>query len=381
MTTNASANKETLFFDAPSYFDSMLTDIKHAKSTVDLEMYIFKNDSLGVKFADTLIDASKRGVKARILVDSVGSPLWGDKLTKRLEEAGIQTRVFHPLPWRFWQWSRSVVHASFISKALYLLQKINSRNHRKVCIIDNKTAYVGSQNIDKCHLTPELGGDGWRDTAVRIKDHHIKHLSDAYETAWQHKPVHERIREIFKHINTNPVFRLNNTRHRRRILYRNLLRRISQCKKRIWMTNAYFVPDNKLLRKLKDAAQRGIDVRILLPQKSDIFFIPWAATTFYRSLLNKGVKIFEYTPSILHAKTLILDDWMLVGSSNLNHRSLFHDLEVDVNIRLPESKNALVEQFKTDLTTTHEIFLKNLKKGPLYQRFICRIALYLKVLI
>src|SRR5207249_2714190 len=106
------------------------------------------------------------------------------------------------------------------------------------------------------------------------------------------------------------------------IYYKNLLRRLSRCEKRVWITNAYFIPDAFLMKKLQDAAKRGIDVRILLPRKSDIAIMPLASSMFYNRLLRSGVRIFEYLPKILHSKILIIDDWMLIGSSNLNHRSL-----------------------------------------------------------
>ena len=181
-------------------------------------------------------------------------------------------------------------------KAIYLMLKINSRNHRKVIIIDDAICFVGSFNISKCHLDKKHGGQCWRDTGVRIVGANLKDLTHAFETAWNHMKTKERIREIFKHVNQNPTFRLNTTRHRRRILHKNLLRRISRCKERIWITNAYFVPDNILLKKLRDAAQRGLDVRILLPQKSDVFVMPWASTAFYFNLLKSVLEFSNTSP-------------------------------------------------------------------------------------
>jgi cardiolipin synthase len=378
MSTKNSITTEQIISDTPSFFQYLLDDIATAKRSIDLETYIFDRDEIGQKVADELVRAAQRGINVRILVDGAGTPLWGSILTRNLENAGVQTRIFHPFPWRLWHWSRSVVRVSPLLKAIYLLLKINSRNHRKVCIIDDEIAYVGSLNISKSHLDKEQWGEYWRDIAVRLNGVDIRELKMAFDAAWHHMPIQERIREIFSYINKNPIFRLNNTRHRRRILYKNLLRRMNQCQHRIWITNAYFVPDNFLLKKLSDAAQRGIDVRILLPQKSDIFIMPWTSTTFYYNLLKSGVRIFEYLPSMLHAKSLILDDWVSVGSSNLNHRSLLHDLEVDVNIRLPESKKLIIEQFIADLARSKEIQINYWQQRPYYQRIIGRLLLYIK---
>lgn len=356
----------------------MLSDISQAKKSIDLETYIFNGDSLGDTVAEALIQAAKRNVSVRVHVDGAGTPVWGGNMTKRLERAGVETRIFHPFPWRMWHWSRSFVKLPKLLKAIYLLLKINSRNHRKVVIIDDNICYVGSFNISKCHLSKEQGGDYWRDTGVRITNAELTNLKQSFDAAWDHLPIQERLRSIFLYINKNPTFRLNNTRHRRRILHKNLLRRVGNAHKRIWITNAYFVPDNFLLKKLREAAELGIDVRILLPHKSDIFVMPWASTAFYFKLLKAGVRIFEYTNTILHAKTLIIDDWMTVGSSNLNQRSLLHDLEVDVNITSIESKKIIEQQFLIDLKTANEISLDNWQQRPWYQRFIGWLALYMK---
>jgi len=368
---------ENIFFDGTSYFQNLLECITNAQSTIDLETYMFAKDELGQQFIDELAGAAKRGVQVRVLVDSAGTPNWAGSFPQKLEKANVETRVFHPFPWRLWQWSRSVIRKSFLQKMVYLLLKINSRNHRKICIIDNNIAYIGSFNINKCHLNRENGGDGWRDTGICMTGE-MSALTSAFEAAWNHMPAQERLQQIFKHIAPNPIIRLNNTRHLRRVLYKSLLRRISKCKTRIWITNAYFVPDNFLLKKLREAAENGVDVRILLPWKSDVFIMPWASTTFYRSLLIAGVRIFEYLPSMLHAKSLILDQWISIGSSNLNYRSLLHDLEVDVNLRLPTSKQAMERQFLKDLTNSKEIILGQWKKRPLYQRIIGRLLLYVK---
>lgn len=376
--TSRQVTEEVLFFDGSSYFDSLLRDIAQAKHSIDLETYIFVPDSLGEKIAGALINAARNNIKVRVVVDSAGTPDWGGALTNKLEQAGVKTRVFHPFPWRFYQWSRAKIHKPTLLKAIYLLLKINSRNHRKICIIDNQIVYVGSFNISQCHLDTKQQGGNWRDTGVRLTGINISALRKAFIAVWNHMPVPERIKAIFKHVYANPIIRLNNTRHRRRVLYKNLLYKMGKCRQRIWITNAYFVPDNFLLKKLKQAAHRKVDVCVLLPKKSDVLFMPWASATFYAQLLKAGVRIFEYLPSVLHAKTAILDDWMIVGSSNLNHRSLLHDLEVDINVRMAQSKKMLEAQFLVDIKNAKEIYLHDWQQRPLYQRVFGRLLLYVK---
>ncbi len=370
---------EQIFANGKSHFAALLADIENAQLSIDLETYLFHNDHLGQRVAEALMQAAKRGVIVRVMVDGCGSPYWTTSFARKLERAGAFTKVFHPFPWQLWNWSRSVVRLPLVLKWIYFLLKANFRNHRKVCIIDKQIAYIGSFNISKCHLDRSDGGDGWRDTSVRLSQIDLTELNSAFDCAWEHRTIKERLREIFKHIRMDPAIRLNYSRHRRRILYKNLLRRIGQCTKRIWITNAYFVPDNFLLRRLKDAASRGVDVRILLPRKSDVLMMPWASCTFYYSLLKTGVRIFEYLPSMLHTKSLILDDWVLIGSSNLNHRSLLHDLEADIRITTPAAKENVIQYFLEDLKQTKEISLESWKgMRPARQRFLGRLVLYIK---
>lgn len=370
---------EQIFVSGTEHFNALIEDINKARHSVDLETYLFRHDHLGIRVANALSEAARRQVKVRVMVDGAGSPYWSTSFARKLENSGVATKVFHPFPWQLWNWSRSVVKLPLMLKWIYFLLKVNFRNHRKVCIIDNKVAYIGSLNVSKCHLDLSEGGDGWRDTSARLEHADLSELNKAFDAAWNHRTIKERLREAFAHIRRDPPIRLNYTRHRRRILYKNLLRRIAQCRNRIWITNAYFVPNNFLLRRLKEAASNGVDVRILLPQKSDILMMPWASSTFYYSLLATGVKIFEYLPSMLHAKTLILDDWVLVGSSNLNHRSLLHDLEADIKIHSKEARQYLVQRFLEDLQQSREISLDRWHiQRPIRQRILGRLVLYLK---
>lgn len=370
---------EAVFNNGSDYFNRMVHDIDQAQHCIDLETYIFSNDRTGLRIAQALYRASRRGVHVRVLVDGCGTPHWGVSLADIIEKCGGKSKVFHPFPWQIWNWSRSVVKAPSLLKAIYLVLTANTRNHRKVCLIDHCIAYTGSMNIHRSHLNYSDGGDAWRDTGIRLSSTDLSDLEAAFNSAWKHRSIKERIRTVFQHIKTNPTIRLNYNRHRRRILYKNLLRRISQCQQRIWITNAYFVPDTFLLKRLRDAARRGVDVRILLPRKSDHFIMPWASSAFYANLLKAGIRVFEYLPSVLHAKTLIIDDWILIGSSNLNHRSLLHDLEVDIHVETQSSKQILSEQFLADLNHSAEVSLNNWSlKRPWYQRLFGRIFLYVK---
>lgn len=368
---------EYILFDS-TYLTSLIKDINSAAQSIDFEVYIFEEDTIGAQVVNALCNAAKRGVQIRVLVDGIGTPLWGGEITKEMETAGIKTRVFHPLPWLVRNWNRSTHRTnSVIRKIYYLLVNINSRNHRKICIIDKKIVYVGSANITN-HLESNLGdNECWRENTIKLVGVPAYKLQFAFDKAWgTNISLKYRLKMNRYDQLDDARFRLNYSWRIRRKNYQLLLHRINSCKKRIWVTNAYFVPDDHLLRSIIAASKRGVDVRILLPHKSDVLIASMASFTFYLILIKHGISIYEYQPTMLHAKLLIIDDWYSIGSSNLNYRSLRHDLEVDVNVYEDNSKKVLEKQFLKDLETSKLIVMDDINN----QSFIKKILGYIVLL-
>ena len=371
--------KETIYADGDEFFSHLLKDIEQAKKCIYIETYIFKPDKLGKKVLNAIKEKASQGITIKLLIDGAGSPFFTTEISS-LKTTSIQTKIYHPFPWNFWQWSKSVVKLPLILKWIYLLLNIPRRNHRKSYIIDKKIAYLGSFNVSLDHISQEHGGKGWRDTGIRLENTDLSELISAFNSCWHHRSIQEYVRETFLHVRKDPVIRLNNTRYRRRLLYRQLLKKIKLAKNKIWITNAYFIPENRILKRLKEAALRGINVNILIPRKGDTFIpIPWATALFYNSLLNSGIKIYEYLPSMLHAKSIIIDNWSTVGSSNLDYLSIFNNLEVDVRLSHKNSYEKVNQLFLQDLNKSQELTLKTWKvHHPWYKRFIGRIILYFK---
>jgi cardiolipin synthase len=371
MSDPPSKISEMVYAEANEYFLALLQDIARASASIDLETYIFDFDSLGEQVTEQLAAASRRGVAVRLMVDGVGSASWNGSMTRQLEQAGIQVRIFHPLPWKIslLKWARPQL--SSLAKLQFLWGGIMRRNHRKTCLIDGRIAWIGSFNVSGKHLPKAQGGEDWRDTAVRLEGINIDELQQAYNSAWVDDSARFP-RKIFSMLH----FRLNYIRRRR--LRRDLLRRIAQCHSRIWITTAYFVPNLSLLRYLKKAARNNVDVKLLLASSSDMFFMPWASASFYKKLLTAGIHIFEYKERILHAKVMILDDWITVGSSNLDYLSFFRNFEADVVLILPESKLTIEKQFLDDISHSQEIFLQDLHKIAWWKKLLIRLLLYLK---
>lgn len=363
-----------IILDGRNFSAELIADIDNATKTIDLETYIYQNDSFGEKVANAIIRAVKRGVKVRLLVDGIGTP-WSNYIAE-MEKCGVNIHIFHPFPLSLWQLKRNNKRTSILRKILYFFQKINIRNHRKTCIIDDKIAYIGSINIMQSQLDQKNGGEEWLDVSVKVTNIELDDLQEVFDAAWESKEIN-RITLCKAH--TNPIFRLNNTRHQRRVLYRSFLKQIKEAKERIWLISAYFNPDIRLMNALEHAALKGIDVKILLPHKSDLKIMPSLAITFYKSLLRSNVKIYEYIPSILHAKVIIIDSWYCVGTSNLNHRSLLHDLEVDINIQTFEAKEIINHQFVQNLNLSKTITLSDVAKAPWYKVLLGKLLLLIRI--
>lgn len=370
ITENNVNHQEAILVNG-EYFTSLLADIQQAKHSIDFEVYIFSHDTAGNMLADALCSASQRGVKIRVLVDGIGTPDWGNEMTLKMEQSGVETRVYHPLPWVLHHWQRHPFKAgSFFWKLYHLVENINLRNHRKTCVIDNSIAYVGSANITD-HLLSNH--DIWRETSVRMTNANYQILQYAFDKAWGDKKA--------KKIDGISMFRMNYNWKLRRIYYKSLLAGIAACTSRVWVTNAYFSPDDHILNRLIKAKKSGVDVKILLPHLSDVMISSLAAKTFYRVLLKHEIEIYEYLPTVLHAKSLILDDWNIVGSSNLNYRSLRHDLEVDVVLQSRHAQEYLENLFLTDITQAKKISLNDMENQPFFQYLLGRIVLIFRYFI
>lgn len=333
MTPQETQITETLYFKSPDYFTNLARDLNAAKISIDIEMYIWGTDDLASEIFECLVNAVKRGVKVRVIVDGVGSLLWIRGHMKKEYLRGVQVQIFNPM--------RFPSSASIVAR-------LNRRNHRKIVLIDNALLYTGSLNITKNAYI-------WRETGLCTSSAALELVRETFEYTWliTEKPIlrfHYGLREhLYKLLMTSKRVRSNQFFRLRKRWRRELTERIDEAKQKVWFVTSYFVPPPTLLRSLSRAAKRGIDVRLILPHRSDVFFMRWVSEYYYLYLLDAGVKIYEYTPTILHAKNYIVDDWATVGSTNLNHRSFFSDLEMDIVLTLPESLKQVELQFLADI--------------------------------
>ncbi len=379
-------DEEDVFTSSDEFFAGLLAEIKQAKHSIDLEVYIFELDHLGQTVLSALKEAADRGLQVRVMVDGIGSPAWNITFLKELEQYNVNARIYKPYPW-------TRLGIRFFPKMLNFwklgtwFRRLNRRDHRKVCVIDRKVAWMGSMNVYEKLLRTYAGDNAWRETGVRVKGESVQVLSFAFERAWmmawagRSRSFHLRksnLKSIALFWKKNSLVRLNLSFYLRNLYYQDLLERFHTATHRIWITSAYFIPSGAILRALRVAARTGVDVRILVPQKMDVRMVRWITSVLLHALLKTGVKVYEYEPRILHAKTILIDHWAIVGSSNMNHRSMIHDLEVDVVLEKERSLENLEKYFRRDLASAKKMTLEESQTVFSFQRILGRILFFFR---
>ena len=347
-----------LFFTPTEYFSGLIADIAKAQREIILETYIFKLDEVGNSVLEALADAVARGVGLRLLIDGVGSYRDSGIIADRLQFARSEVRVFHPLPWDFSAYRRALKAGRWYSQVLHFFARINHRDHRKLCLIDQQIAWIGSYNVtaDHANVDSPSSNDYWHDTGLRVTGEIVQILADNFNQVWHRKS--ENIRQRSRQ------FLAASQISRRRQPGLQLLKLLEQCHQRIWITNAYFNPTNQMLKILKRMAKQGVSVQLIVPFRSDVIFFPLLSRSFYTDLLQANIRVYEYGHRILHSKSILIDDQVLVGSTNLNYRSLFHDLELDLVVGDPDIVATMRQRFEADISNSIEITLHDWQRHP-----------------
>ncbi len=299
-------------------FDSMLKAIGQAQHSVCLEMYIFEEAGVGERFKAALKRAAERKVKVRVLIDALGSLTMSGSFWEPLTRAGGEFRWFNPLR----------------------LQRLAIRNHRKLLICDNQIAFVGGFNI-----SADYEGDGvthgWYDLGLKLSGPLVKALAESFDGSWDLADFqHQRFIRLRKNRHSNLVpttegqLLLMAPGRGRSELKQTLVEDLNNAGS-IKIISAYFIPTRPIRRALNEVARRGGSVQLIMAGKSDIPISQLATRRFYHGFLRAGIEIHEYEPQILHAKLLIIDDIVYVGSANLDRRSLFINYELMLRLTNP----------------------------------------------
>lgn len=371
-------NKATLLIDGPTTYKSMFEAIEKAKDHINLETYIFEPDEVGQRFADALIAKQQSGVQVNIIYDSVGSLNTPAEFFQRLRDTGMNVLEYNP------------VNPLKLRKGW----EVNQRDHRKLLVIDGEIAFVGGINISSVYSSgsstfssgsasssarkkddkESIEGIPWRDTHIRIEGPVVSEFQKLFITTWTEqkgKPLTPRNylpkqkpkgKLVIRAIGSSPLEPYSQ-------IYVTLISAINSAETSIHITNAYFVPDPQLKQAIKDAAARGVDVRLILPGKTDSKLVWYASRSHYTDLLNDGVRIYERQDALLHAKTAVIDGvWSTIGSTNLDWRSFLHNQELDAVVLGDTFGKQVSDMFEMDLQDSREITLEQWKDRPLMDR-------------
>jgi len=348
-------NKVMLLWKGRESFQTIFDSVRNAKELICIEFYIFRNDETGNELAEIMKQKTSEGINVYILYDHFGSFGTSLKFWKGLKQAGIQIRASRPFKWT------SPFH--------YI-----HRDHKKLIIIDGFKAFTGGLNIAN-----EYRGyhrfkrkEGWRDTGILLEGPIAKALLDIFKKGWEtwkgnHFEFVKKVEPITDGLPVLPIFASSakGRRKMRKLLYYS----ITHSKKSIYLTTAYFVPSRRMLQILEDAVLRGVDVKLLLPGKSDVLAAHYAGRAFFTKLLRAGIEIYNYQGDILHAKTYLFDEiWGIIGSANLDFQSLRRNDEGNVGIIDESFGSMMTEIFNEDLKHSEKITIDKWLERPFFEK-------------
>jgi cardiolipin synthase len=336
-------NAVTVFHRGEEAFQLMRRAIENASEEVLLESYIFRDDETGRGVRDLLVEAASRGVRVRVLADAFGSFTTRSTFWEEMRAAGVEVRLFHPFLSHFW--------FQFF------------RDHRKILVVDRRIAFTGGMNIAVEYGSPRVRGDArtWRDTHLRVEGPAAWELAVVFSESWQ-RARGSRFEVPPLEVNGKAasgasVLVLDSRPLRgHKETAAALAAIVGAARRSILITNAYFAPRWVAIEILGAAARRGVDVRLLLPGQSDLPLVRHAGHGYFDALLERGVRLFEYKSSVLHAKSLVADGFVsVVGSTNLDVRSFRFNAECNLLILDETVGSGMERAFAEDLSHSEEI--------------------------
>jgi len=361
-------NRTRILVDGPDSFHAIFAAIRDAKDHVNLEYFILEDvQSDGLSLGDLLAAKQRAGVAVNVIYDSYGSSSTPASFFDRLKQAGVNLVEFNPIN-------------PLDAKSGY---SFNDRDHRKILVADGATAIVGGVNLSTTYQSNPLGKSGapegkspehWRDTDLQIDGPAVASLQTLFFEHWTKQKgsppvsanyfpaVPPKGADVVRILGSTP----DNAIPR---YYVTLLSAIRNAEKSIRVSAAYFVPTHQEMEDLIDAARRGVDVRLLLPDRSDSEQAIAVAHSRYSDLLEAGVKIYETHDLVLHSKIVVIDGvWSVIGSSNFDQRSVLFNDEVDAIVLGSGTAQALEKMFADDLADAHRIDITTWEKRPFWQR-------------
>jgi len=354
-------NHAVLCLNGDGTYDRLFADLASAKVTISLQMYYCQPGKVADRFADVMRDRAQAGVRVLFLLDAFGSAKLSAAYLQSLSDAGVDVVKFRPVNW-------------------YQLEKAYARSHIRVVVVDGRIGYTGGFGMDDKWLGDGRHEDQWRDTNVRFTGPAVLQLQATFAKGWA-----EATGELLTGTELFPTVGEDGERGAMRatLLHtaptigstaaeRLLALSIAGARHTLYITNSYFVPDEDFVRLLREAAARGVDVRVLTPGPlNDVKSTWYAGRAQYERLLEGGVRIFWYQPAMIHGKSFVVDGcWASIGTMNFDNRSLAFNDESNLLVLDEGFGGTVREMFLDDLTRSTEVTLEQFRRRPRKDRIL-----------
>jgi cardiolipin synthase A/B len=343
-STLSRGNRYDVLTNGDQIFPAMLDAIRNARRRISLETYIYDKGEVASQFTVALEEAARRGVRVNLVVDSVGASGMKEKDIKRLEAAGCRIGSFHSLNW-------------------YNLEEVNYRTHRKILVVDGEVGFTGGVGVADHWLGHAQDETHWRDTQVRLRGPIVRLLEAGFyenfiETVGEVTPELDDPPREMDDTGPSLVLRSSPTGGAND-LKRLYLLAIASARRTIDITTPYFVTDESSEWSLRDAVSRGVKIRILVEgDETDAMPVKYASRNAYERLLSMGIEIYEYQPTMMHTKSLVVDGaWSMFGSANFDNRSLELNDELNVAVTDRDLARRFLEDFEQDLRVSSRLEL------------------------
>ncbi len=365
-------NEVSILTNGTSFFPSMIEALESARESIYMDFYRISDDKTGKVIGDLLRDKAESGVEVCIIYDHIGSFTSGEYF-KWLDGSGVRTAAFNPVS----------LLRSYIG--------INRRDHRKMVIVDGRIGFLGGLNIAEEYGDPGKDWEGWRDTAVRVEGPVVRQMTALFQRSWR-KLTSIGLEGAPRYLDEEPgreeghetggvyagVVGTDKIRGRREIIkaYRKALWR---ARRTIFIQSAYFIPPFTMRLALRRAVQRGVSVKVIVPLLGDVLMTHFASRRLFARLMKYGVELYNLPGPNMHAKTAVIDGvWSTVGSFNQNHRSFFHDLDINLLV-IDEAFGAKMEQsFLEDLSKSIPVDPRKWRDRPLNEKIVERFCYLLR---
>ena len=345
-----SNNTFNVLVDGSNYFSSMLNKINQANHTILLEAYLFESGKIATSFINALCEAKKRDVAVHVLLDEYGTKGLNQTDKNKLLHSGIKLQLYNPTS--FFHFGRSL-----------------KRDHRKLLIIDNKTAFIGGAGFTD-EFSPDERKDYWHDVMLSIEGAIVADLTDSFNEQWQKKQTKIYPVAATSTPQDDSARVLISSGPEKNEIVRAIIKHIRNSENHVWLTSPYFISSWKIRRALRFAAKKGVDVRLIFPgPHSDHKWVTYGIQRYYQRLLKANVAVYEYQPRFTHAKVILCDDWFTIGSSNLDRWNQLLNLDANIEVYNDDALKQIIQLFESDFSKSNLVILNEWSSRSLMQHF------------